>query len=275
MKNIIRLFSLRITLILSVILCSFSASSARLESNNILLNVSVDKAEIGIRATEGSVTKVVLQTIKFNDQVARRWDIVKSNKNVIELVGYFDPSVDFYRVVTDNKERTAELTISVVNGGFRIHATPSWASKVTLELEDLKDHIFGLTEGLQPDNRLSPDLRNAVIYVDVNAEGATIQENYASAHSAFYMSSLGYGAFFDTFARGVYSIAINGQHKISHDGGALDWYLFFGENGAEIHREFSTIKKHISYVDKQAVRLCHATVHREESFHQLCQFCAL
>lgn len=156
-------------------------------------------------------------------------------------MGYFDPSVEFYRTVSDNKERTVELTVSVVEGGFRLHASPPWGRQITLVLEDLDDHLFGLSESLQPDNRLSPDLRNAVVYVDINAEDASIHENFASAYSAFFISSNGYGAFFDTFARGVYSIAINERHRIHHDTGDLDWYIFPGDDGRQIHSAYFSL----------------------------------
>lgn len=214
------------------------ATSVELVQHNNLLSIDNNNGQLTIRASEGKVQKILLKEIRFNYQSATRWDISSNNNNEVELTGYFTPSVEFYRNVADNAERVVKLTISKVAGGFRFQAAPKWGRQVTLELRDLNDHIFGLTEGLQPDNRLSPDLRNSVIQVDVNAEEASIHENFASAHSAFYMSSLGYGAFFDTFARGTYSIALNGKHSIHHDSSELDWYVFFGDNGAQIHKAY-------------------------------------
>ena len=63
-------------------------------------------------------------------------------------------------------------------------------------------------------------------------------ENYASSYSAFYMSTAGYGSFFDTFAKGRYQFAVNGMTQIEHQTGALDWYIFYGENGTDIHRAY-------------------------------------
>ncbi|MDN4501454.1 glycoside hydrolase family 31 protein [Alteromonadaceae bacterium BrNp21-10] len=231
------------TLIFSVTFGSASAFAAiaELKQGNNLLKVNTDNGGLSISVNDNKQTKVLLQGLKFNYQQALNWEVSSSDIKTIQLVGHFAPSVDFYRTATDSNKRVLQLTISKVNRGFRFYAAPKWGRQVTIELKDLDDHIFGLTEGLQPDNRLSPDLRNAIVQVDIAAEEASIQENYASAYSAFYMSSRGYGAFFDTFARGTYGIAINGQHSIHHDSGELDWYLFFGQNGAQIHQAYFDI----------------------------------
>jgi alpha-glucosidase (family GH31 glycosyl hydrolase) len=232
-------FTVLVLLIPSFLVASNAqATLVELIQQNNHLTIEVSQGKIILRASEGKTTKLLLNKILFNYQQAKRWEITANTYDDVQLTGYFAPSVEFYRNVTDHEDRLVTLTISKVIGGFRLHATPSWGQQVTLELQDLNDHIFGLTEGLQPDNRLSPDLRNSIIHVDVNAEEATIHENFTSAHSAFYMSSLGYGAFFDTFARGTYSVAIDGVHRIQHDTGELDWYLFFGDNGAQIHKAY-------------------------------------
>ena len=171
------------------------AKTAELVQHNQNLKIDNRDGKLILDVTQGKTSKLLLEKILFNYQEAKRWEITASNADALELRGYFAPSVEFYRTVYDNEERIVNLTISKVAGGFRLHAAPKWGRQATLELKDLNDHIFGLTEGLQPDNRLSPDLRNSVIQVDVNAEEASMHENFASAHSAFYMSSLGYGAF--------------------------------------------------------------------------------
>lgn len=218
-----------------------SAETARLQYGNNILSVDTGSGELHLSVSAGGKNKVKLKKIKFNYQDARNWVLQRHDRKTIELIGHFAPSVEYYRTVYDTEERLVTLTIRQIDGGFRLYASPTWGRQITLELDDLQDHIFGLTEGLQPDNRLSPDLRDAVIQVDVKAEEASIQENFASAYSAFFMSSLGYGSFFDTFARGTYSIAVNGVHRIHHDTGVLDWYLFFGENGAQIHKAYFSV----------------------------------
>ncbi|WP_438862384.1 TIM-barrel domain-containing protein [Neptunicella sp.] len=240
MQKLVQRYMTVLTLLVPASLFSVAsvAATAELVQQNNRLKVSTDNGKLQVSASEGKQLKILLQSIKFNYQSAKKWDISTADQNSIQLTGHFAPSAEFYRTVYDNDQRLVNLTISKVSGGFRLHASPKWGRQVTLELKDLDDHIFGLTEGLQPDNRLSPDLRNSVIQVDVNAEEASIHENFASAHSAFFISSLGYGSFFDTFARGTYSIAINGVHRIHHDGGELDWYLFFGDSGAQIHQAY-------------------------------------
>ena len=217
------------------------ARTATLKYHEIELKVSDDNGKFSLSVSDENKTKLDIEDIAFNYRKAQNWEISDSNERYISLTATFSPNAEFYRTVTDNEPRNLQLKISKVDGGFRLHAAPEWGRQVTLTLKDLNDHIFGLTEGLQPDNRLSPDLRDAVVTVDVNAEEASVHENFASAHSAFYISSLGYGAFFDTFARGTYGIAINGQHRIHHDTGTLDWYLFFGDDGSEIHQAYYSL----------------------------------
>src|SRR5690606_34513016 len=39
-------------------------------------------------------------------------------------------------------------------------------------------------------------------------------------------------------ARGRYEFAINGRNRIHHDTGTLDWYVFAGDDGADIHKAY-------------------------------------
>jgi alpha-glucosidase (family GH31 glycosyl hydrolase) len=106
-------------------------------------------------------------------------------------------------------------------------------------MKDLNEHYFGLIEKLYPGNDPHPDLRGQVVDVDVTGDGSRdYAENYASACSAFFMSSSGYGAFFDTFAKGRYQFAVNGFTRIDHTAGSLDWHLFYGPSGDRIHEQY-------------------------------------
>jgi len=85
----------------------------------------------------------------------------------------------------------------------------------------------------------NPDLRGNVVDVDVYGLGnLDYAENYASAYSAFFISSKGYGSFFDTFAKGKYKLGIGGITEIYHQTGTLDWYIFYGPTGEKIHCEY-------------------------------------
>ena len=134
------------------------------------------------------------------------------------------------------------LTIAHVNNTFHFFATHTAFNHITINLKDQQEHYFGLLEKLYPQNSKNPDLRGNVVDVEVysNAE-QDYSENYASAYSAFYMSSKGYGSFFDTFAKGRYQFAINGMTQIYHQTGSLDWYIFCGKDGGEIHQEYFRI----------------------------------
>jgi alpha-D-xyloside xylohydrolase len=183
-----------------------------------------------------SITKagheiVRLTSIRFNYS-AGDWELVAHDEKWIVLRGRFPAGVDYDRNATDARERNAEFVITRTGSGFRLHADPDWARHVTLDFDYLGDHFFGLSESLQP------DITGTSIAVEVAGEADTTRENFASAWSAFYMSSFGYGAFFDSFARGRYEFAINGRNRIHHDTGTLDWYVFPGSDGREIHRAY-------------------------------------
>lgn len=139
----------------------------------------------------------------------------------------------------ENFPSTVDLVISHDANTFRFHAEHPAFNHVTIRMRDLDEHYFGLIEKLYPDNAQSPDLRGETVDVDVYALGEKdYAENYASAYSAFFMSSAGYGSFFDTFARGRYAFAKDGMTEIYHRTGKLDWYLFYGPDGIAIHKEY-------------------------------------
>lgn len=141
------------------------------------------------------------------------------------------------------------LTISQFNNTFHFYSNPKGIRHVSIKMKDLNEHYFGLIEKLYPNNLKSPDLRGNVVDVDVSSDGnRDYAENYASAYSAFYMSSLGYGSFFDTFAKGRYQLAINGMTQIYHQTGVLDWYIFYGPTGDIIHNEYFRIIGKPKYV---------------------------
>lgn len=202
--------------------------------------------EVNVALKEGVLTVykdgkavVALESLRFDyhDPVAVS-ELSSGEDGWIYQLSYA-PTVEYAHRATDgNGLKVVFLGIATVEGGLRFYCKPDWANQTTLVLDYLGDHFFGLSEPLQPDNQHSPDLTGAVISVDVVNEGQRIVENYASAFSSFYMSSYGYGSFFDTFARGTYEFDINGKNKIHHDTGVLDWYLFFGDDGANIHESY-------------------------------------
>ena len=106
-----------------------------------------------------------------------------------------------------------------------------------------------MIEKLFPHNSKNPDLRGNVIDLEVYSNGsADYAENYASVYSAFYMSSLGYGSFFDTFAKGRYTLGINGTTEIYHQTNKLDWYIFYGPTGDKIHKEYYDVIGRPKYI---------------------------
>lgn len=194
-----------------------------------------------ITVVRNGATILSLRQLKFDYTTPLGWRLVSTDGEQIVLELSFPTSVDYRHAAEDDSPRMATLEISRHGDGFHLYAAPEWGDQITLEFASLGDHFFGLSEPLQPDNQLSPDLTGSSIVVDVAGEGQTLVENYATAFSSFYLSSAGYGAFFDTFARGRYDFAINGKNRIHHDTGILDWYLFFGDNGAAVHQAYFTL----------------------------------
>jgi len=113
---------------------------------------------------------------------------------------------------------------------------------ILIRLKDFGEHYYGLIEKLYPYNAKNPDLRGQTVDVDVYGLGESdYAENYASAYSAFFMTSAGYASFFDTFAKGRYRLGIHGVTEIDHQTDTLDWYLFYGKDGIEIHSAYYQI----------------------------------
>ncbi|EDY84179.1 glycosyl hydrolase, family 31 [Verrucomicrobiia bacterium DG1235] len=210
------------------------AQTATLQSGDATLHFQ----DGAITVERKGQTRIHVDSIDFDYHAPLNFEVAEQSNNSIQILLTYPATVDYYSLPTDSEPRQATLEISSVDGGFRLSSHPEWADQTTIQLSDLGDATFGLTEPLQPDNRLTPNLRGATVTVEVASEGENITENYASGFSSFYLSSLGYGSFFDTFARGRYQIAVNGKSQIHHETGHLDWYLFFGDDGAEIHASY-------------------------------------
>ena len=196
---------------------------------------------------------IELERLLFNYEQVKQWKVRKTDDNTIVITSSMPASVDFNRSAFDEKARELSIRVSRTESGFRLQASPDWGRQVQLVFKSLGDHFFGLSEPLQPNNQLSPDLKGSVLNIDVSSEAAQLRENYATAYSAFYMSSYGYGAFFDTFARGRYEFDINGKNTIHHDTGTLDWHLFPGNNGAEIHKAYFDVIGKPKYIPMWAL----------------------
>ncbi|ROQ21596.1 alpha-glucosidase (family GH31 glycosyl hydrolase) [Marinimicrobium koreense] len=137
---------------------------------------------------------------------------------------------------------TVELVVRHRDGHFHFEAAHPSFRHIGITLADQDEHYYGLIEKLYPDNRKSPDLRGETVDVEVYHQGERdFAENYASAFSSFYISTAGYGSFFDTFAKGEYRFAQRGQTRIYHQTDKLDWHLFHGPGGSRIHQKYYNV----------------------------------
>lgn len=207
---------------------------AQLETDQAKVVVHQNRVEIYAQGRR----IIALKDLVFNYHPLTEWQVTATEGREIRITGVLPADVDYYRTAEDVAPRLLTVAITPAYGGLRFHAEPAWGQQVDLVFDYLDDHFFGLSAPLQPNNQLSPDLTGSVVDVDIKSEGATLYENYASAFSAFYMSSHGYGSFFDTFASGRYQFAINGENRIHHDTGTLDWYILPGADGRAIHKKY-------------------------------------
>lgn len=198
--------------------------------------------DIGIRLkgnslqiAHGSDKPVEIMSFAFNFIEAEHISVEESSEDALILRLVFDETDGF------RSDFPKELLLRIERRNNTLHFSAGHAAfnHISIRMRDRNEHYFGLIEKLYPNNSKNPDLRGNTVDVDVYAQGnRDYAENYASAYSAFYMSSLGYGSFFDTFAKGRYRFAIDGVTEIYHQTGSLDWYLFFGPGGDEIHAQY-------------------------------------
>ena len=202
-----------------------------------------------------------IASFNFNFTPPKSISIInKSEKEV--LLKYIYPGAAKYQ--GSRTDLIDTLVITKINNGLRFYCNPKWAGNTTIRMDDLNEHYFGVLEPLFPDNEKSPDLRGKVVDVDVLGNGSQYHENYASAWSAFFMSSNGYSSFFDSFAKGQYRFAINGITELYHETGKLDWYLFYGPTGDDMLKTYYSVIGHPKYVPAWA---CGPIIWRDEDLN--------
>ena len=233
---------LKVVALLMTTFMALPASSQPVWQNS-QFKVTLENNEIALFHGESRIVEIT--AFAFNFVEPKTIAVTSSQDDSLTLNLLFDEADGFHRDFPSE----LPLTISFVNGGFHFRASHPSFNHITIKLRDQDEHYFGLLEKLYPNNLKSPDLRGNVVDVEVYSYGSRdYAENYASAYSAFYMSSNGYGSFFDTFAKGRYHFAINGVTEIYHQTGALDWYVFYGPTGEKIHQHYFDVIGKPKYV---------------------------
>ena len=195
--------------------------------------IGVEGSRIVIMNNERKMT--VISSIEFNFTKPNSITIKGSSGDKLSLELEY-PSEAKYR--EEGKPLYAQIEIYASNNSIKFFSDPKWAEHVTINMEDNGEHFFGILEPLYPDNRKSPDLRGEVVDVDIQGNANQYHENYADIWSAFFMTNKGYASFFDTFAKGKYKLGINSETSLYHQTGKLEWYIFVGNNGDEILKEY-------------------------------------
>ncbi|MCT4587592.1 MAG: hypothetical protein N4A71_07200 [Carboxylicivirga sp.] len=209
--------------------------------------IKLDKGVITIISNEKTVVQI--DSICFNFQKADRIELLTQSGEKTILLLSFDAVLG--RSKPGTSKESVELTVTTTGNTVHFQAHPKWARNVSICLKDLGGHYFGLRETLFPDNNKSPDLRGNAYDVDLLAEHGRYFENCASVFSAFYFNSLGYASFMDTYAYGRYELAMNGQTKIYHTTGQLDWYVFTGDY-KQIYSDYYKVIGQPKYVPQWA-----------------------
>ena len=223
--------------------------------------INIDENDQRIQFVNKDKLLLQVDSIKFNFVKAENYKIIEQSDSKIQLQLLFK-AVSIFDKVESDPDREVIINFEKEGKGWHVSTTQKWAKDISIYCKDLKDHFFGISEGLQPDNSKSPDLRGKIVDFCADGERNRIYENYASAWSAFYMSSNGYGSFWNTFAYGQYKFAINGYNEIYHQTGKLDWYLFFGDDGTEILQQYYAVVGAPKYVPLWA---CGPTFWRDEN----------
>jgi alpha-glucosidase (family GH31 glycosyl hydrolase) len=192
---------------------------------------------------QNNILELTRNNIKITEIISISFNFIPTDTILVERI---QPDTLILRLIFTEKDGFHEdfpasilLFITAADNTIHFFAGHQAFNHITIQLKDQNEHYFGLIEKLYPHNAKNPDLRGAAVDLDVYGLGdLDFAENYASAYSAFFMSNAGYGSFFDTFAKGRYQFAINGITEIYHQTSILDWYLFCGQNGTEIHQAY-------------------------------------
>ncbi len=197
------------------------------------LKISLHDNRLELFQNDEKITEILNITFNFISADTILVEQVKTDTLILKLM--FSTGDGFH----DDFPTAVLLKITAAENTVHFSAGHKTFNHITIQLKDQNEHYFGLIEKLYPHNAKNPDLRGTTVDLDVYGLGnLDYAENYASAYSAFFMSSAGYGSFFDTFAKGRYQFAVNAITEIYHQTTTLDWYLFYGQNGTEIHRAY-------------------------------------
>ena len=191
-----------------------------------------------ITVTHNSKTLVNISSINFDFEAPIASSIIKQTDDSLTLEFSYPP---FAKYGNEEGDLKAIVTISVINNSLRFQSNPTWARNTTIQLKDDDAHYFGIVEHLYPNNLKSPDLRGNVVDIDAIGNDNQYHENYASVWSAFYMTNKGYASFYDTYAKGKYTLGINDATELYHQTNKLDWYIITGDNGDEILKDYYSI----------------------------------
>jgi alpha-D-xyloside xylohydrolase len=220
------------------------------------LQLDLSKNHLIISSENKKLIDIV--SINFNFTPPKAISIISKTEKEIRLKYIYTGTAEYQGT---GKDLIDTLFVTKSDNSLRFFSNPQWAQNTTIKMNDLNEHYFGVLEPLYPDNEKSPDLRGKVVDVDVLGDANQYHENYASAWSAFYMSSNGYSSFFDSFAKGEYRFAVNGITKLYHRTGKLDWYIFYGQDGDDILRSYYSIIGKPKYIPIWA---CGPIVWRDE-----------
>ncbi|MGD9201318.1 MAG: hypothetical protein PVI26_07130, partial [Chitinispirillia bacterium] len=186
------------------------------------LTVTVTESPMNIKVAAGAKTLMDITKISFGSSDYSSISTVSETADSLVL----------------NLESDVTLMIKPIFRGIRFYGKVNSAKSVKINMKDQNDHFFGIAEQNFYGN--SPDLRSHTIDISrANMDNTRLKaEPYARLWSSFYMSSLGYGSFFDSFAEGTYAFGTDGVTSIKHNTNTIDWYIYYGPTGNKIHQAY-------------------------------------
>jgi alpha-glucosidase (family GH31 glycosyl hydrolase) len=200
-------------------------SALGLTSGSMTVTASANGAAMDINVAAGGTTLADITAITFGTTKYTSITSATTSADSVVLTLAAGQTLTIYALPT---------------GGVRFYGTSASATSVSITMKDQGDQFFGICEQNVSTTNDNPDLRGRTINITaVNIEtGMNNAEPNAKVWSAFYMSSLGYGSFFDSFAEGTYVFGVGGVTTITHTTNTIDWYLFYGPTGDKIMPQY-------------------------------------
>ena len=177
--------------------------------------------------------------------------VLGEGESLVEITRFDIGSDQITEIVSESTEgdnlvlnlpSNRKVTVSKVHRGVRFYSKNDGANQFVVYYKDEEDHFYGISGESYFDD---PVVRNDIMDMRGKKRSvgyladAGMDTWYTGAWSTFFMSTGRYASFWDTWYKGEYDFtADNGEIRLKHNSGELDWCIFYGKNGVEIHEGY-------------------------------------